>query len=338
MPSNATQRLDDMMRKVQGLLATAESYDETNPETAANYRANAERIMVKYRIEQEDLIKQGGVQTEQFAVQYHDVTAYAMGSEFADTYRSLLGYMARHTGCRLVWHGYVSDPETNTMFRNGVLIGYEADIRYAEALYLNARLVFADRMEPKKDPALSDEDNVYRMRMAGMERSRIGLAMGWGGEGTKGPGKATTMFKRACKARGEDASALLGKGNNVKNFRSVYVDEFTTAIWYRLWDARNAIEKETGGIVLHGRSERVDEAVYERWPHLRPVPMERSIGEEPKRSAARIAADERRWQKEAEKRAAKRYTKAGRAGASAGRAAADEVSINNAAPTKRIDK
>lgn len=336
MPATETQRLDDMMRKVEAMLATAESVNDTNPEMAANYRANAERVMLKYRIAQEDLIARGGELTDQFGIQFHDVTAYALGSEFADVYRSLLSYVANHVGARLVWNGYTKVEEQT--FRIGTLVGYEADIRYAEVLFLNARLVFADRMEPKRDANLSDEDNVYRMRMAGMERSRIGLIMGWGGEGTKGPGKATTMFKRACKARGEDASALLGKGNNVKNFRSVYGDEFKTTIWYRLWDARMALEKESGGIELHGREDRVNEAVYGRWPNLRPIPAERSIGEEPKRSAARQAADERRWQKEAEKRAAKKYTRAGQAGARAGKAAADEVAINKGATTRRIDK
>jgi hypothetical protein len=335
MPATESQRLDDMMRKVEAMLATAESLNDTNPEAAANYRANAERVMLKYRIAQEDLIARGGEQTDQFGIQFHDITAYLLGSEFADVYRVLLSYVTKHVGARLVWNGYKA--EDNGTFRVGTLVGYEADIRYAEALFLNARLVFADRMEPQRDPNLSDEDNVYRMRMAGMERSRIGLIMGWGGEGTKGPGKATTMFKRACKARGEDASALLGKGNSVKNFRSVYADEFTNTIWYRLWDAQMAVEKESGGIVLHGRKERIDEAVYERWSYLRPVPPERSLGEEPRRSAKRQAADERRWLREAMKNAERKNTRAGQAGARAGKAAADEVAINKGATTRRIE-
>lgn len=336
MPTNESQRLDDMMRKVEAMLATAESVNDTNPEMAANYRANAERVMVKYRIAQEDLIERGGQQTNQFDIQFHEVKAYLVGGEFVDVYRSLLSYIVHHTGCRLVWTGYAHEGEA--MFRMGTVIGYEADVRYAEALFLNARLVFADRMEPQKDAALSDEDNVYRMRMAGMERSRIGLVMGWGGEGTKGPGKATTMFKRACKAREEDAGALLGKGNSVKNFRAVYADEFKSAIWQRLYWARDAMDKETGGIVLHGRADRVNEAMYVKWPNLRPVPAERSLGEEPKRSAARQAADERRWAREMQKTAEKRNSRAGLAGARAGRAAADEVAINSATPKRRLSE
>lgn len=335
MPSES-QRLDDMMRKVEGLLATAESINDSNPEMAANYRANAERIMLKYRIEQEDLIKRGGEATNQFDILFHEVKAYLLGSEFSGVYRSLLNYVAHHTGCRLVWTGYVH--EGQGAFRVGTLVGYEADIRYAEALFLNARLVFADRMEPQRDPSMSDEDNVYRMRMAGMERSRIGLVMGWGGEGTKGPGKATTMFKRACKARGEDASALLGKGNSVKNFREVYADEFKSTIWNRLWHARFAADRDSGGIVLHGRKERIDEATYTKWPELRPVPVERSLGQSKERTAKQKAADERRWAREQAKEMERRSTRAGRAGARAGRAAADEVAINSATPTRRLSE
>jgi hypothetical protein len=334
MPTTESQRLDDMMRKVEGLLATAESYDETNPETAANYRANAERIMTKYRIAQEDLIKRGGEVTNQFDIMFHEVKAYLLGCEFADVYRSLLSYCVHHTDCRLVWTGYTH--EGDAMFRMGTIIGYEADVRYAEMLFMSARLVFAARMEPQRNPALSDEDNVYAMRMAGMERSRIGLMMGWGGEGTKGPGKVTRLFKKACDAREEDASALLGKGNNVKHFRETYTEEFTSAVWQRLYNARIAVEHEGGGIVLHGRKERVQEAVYQKWPNLRPVPVERSLGQSKERTLKQKMADERRWAREAAKRMERENSKAGRAGKRAGRAAADEVAINNATPKRRL--
>lgn len=334
MPKETTEaeRLDDMMRKVEGLLAKADATEF--PGEAAVLRANAERIMMKYRIEQEDLIKRGDLKVNQFDILYHEVNAYPLGGEFADVYRSLLNYAAHHTGCRLIWTGYTY--VDGIQFRTGTLVGYEADIRYSEQLFMNARLVFADRMEPKMDSGLSNEANVYRMRMAGMERIRIARAMGYGGS-TSATAKVTRQFKAECKARGEDPTALLGKGNSVTAFRAVYADEFTSTFWYRLWDAHQAIEKELegGGLVLHGRKERVDEAVYVKWPYLRPVPVERSI--EPKeRTPAQKARDEKRADKERWKEMEKRLSRAGQAGARAGKAAADEVVINKGTPKRRL--
>jgi hypothetical protein len=188
-------------------------------------------------------------------------------------------------------------------------------------------------MEPKWDTTLSDEENVYRMRSAGMERIRIASVMGFGTT-TSATSKVTRLYKKACEARGE-AATLTGKGNSVKDFRIVYSDEFTDTFWYRLYEARNAVDAEIqeGGLVLHGRKDRVDEALYAKYPSMRPTPEGRAIGENAKAKKVRqykeTAADRRRREK--------RYTVAGQAGAHAGKAAANEVTIKGQTPKRRLE-
>jgi hypothetical protein len=104
--SKEAQRLDDMMRKVEGLLATADSLNDSNPDAAANYRANAERIMIKYRIEQEDLISRGDLRINGLEVMFKEVHGYNWMSEYSNTYNSLLAYIIHHAGIKAKFSKY----------------------------------------------------------------------------------------------------------------------------------------------------------------------------------------------------------------------------------------
>lgn len=316
------EKLDQMMRKVQGLLAKADDPAAT-PQEADSCRATAERIMRKYRIAEEELRSTGALIGNQFDVQFHEVKVYGLGSHYAASYQSMVSYAMYHCDVQGVWTGYKDGERIITM------VGYEADVRYAESLFLQARLLFADRMEPKVDPSLSDEDNVYRLRSAGMERSKVGLLMGWGGEGTKGPGKVTRLYKKACLARGENPT-LTGRSFNVKDFREGYAEGFTNTFWENLWRARQAIDAELdgGGLVLHGRKERVLEAMYQRWPELRPDP-----------NAPKPKARKYKGPTKAEMAKQMRMSfGAGAAGSNAGTKAASEINIKQPTPKRRLDQ
>lgn len=325
MPTVGTDKLDSMMKKVEALLARAD-HPNTPPAEADSARAMAERIMLKYKIEEEDLRAKGELVGDQFDIKFHEVKIYPVGSPFADVYRSLIVYAGSHTGCMYVLTG-VQDGEYVI-----TLIGYEADVRYAESLFLQARIVFAGRMEPKIDRSLSDEENVYNLRSSGLERRRVAEMMGW----VKGGAKVTRLYKAACEKRGEDA-VLTGQGMNLEDYRAMYTEAFKSRFWQNLWRARSAIDAEMrdgGGLVLHGREERVKEAVYQRWPNLRPVPAERGIGESAASKATRFKGP---TAAEMRKRERQQNGAAGRAGAMAGRKAADEVSIDGkTTPRKRL--
>lgn len=319
--------LDNKMRHIDGLLAKAD-HPNTPAAEAAAARAMAERLMVKYRIEESTLIERGDLKVDGVVVQNRTVFVAPAESEFLMVYRYLMAYALHHCGVQ----GVAKYETHDGVF--GITIdafGYEADIRYMEMLYNNARLVFADRMEPKPRPDESDEDNVYRMRSAGMERIRIASVMGFGTT-TSATAKVTRLYKKACAARGEDPT-LTGRGNSVKDFRTVYADEFKAAFWERLSEARNAVEAEVleGGLILHGREERVKEAMYRKYPSMRPDP-----NREPATVKARKAKPFR-ITKAMLKDAERRSSAAGQAGRAAGRKAADEINIKGTTPKRRLE-
>lgn len=320
--------LDNKMRQIESLLERAD-HPSTPAAEADSARVMAERLMVKYRIEESTLIERGDLKVDGVAVQNKVVFVCPADSKYELVYRKLASYALHHVGGRGVLKWKTTDEGVFSLAMHA--FAYEADMRYFEMLFNNARMIFAARMEPRRDAALSDEDNVYAMRSAGMERIRIAEIMGYGTTNSA-TAKVTRLYKKACEARGEDAT-LTGRGNSVKDYRDVYAEEFTTTFWRRLYMARDAVEAEIaeGGLVLHGREERVKEAFYTAYPNQRPVPASRGIGENAKRRKVReykeTAADRKRMER--------RYSKAGQAGAAAGSRAANEVAIKGTTTPKR---
>lgn len=316
-------KLDDMMRKIKALIARAE-HPNTPEGEADSARAMADKLMRKYRIEESTLIEQGAMDAEKITPGEMTVDVCPWSSEFYQTYWNIMNYVAQHVGARMAQaSGFVD----GVHYLRAVLVGYESDLRFADVLFTNAKITFRDRMEPKPDPSLSDEDNVYRMRKAGMERIRVAYLMGW----TKGGAKVTRLYKEACAKRGEEP-LLTGQGNSVKVYREAYADGFCAELWQRLYHARNAADQEGGGgLVLANRKDNVDEAFYQRFPNLRPTAA-KAIGENTNRKRARqykeTAAARKRWERQA--------SAMGQAGRSSGRKAASEIKVDGVKPAKRL--
>lgn len=247
-----------ILTKVRALLDKAEASEF--PAEQATYRAKAEELMVKYRIEEEELIAKD--QTAVLPVPF-DLRLCGKGP-YVQHYVNIFGNIARHTGIQVTyqWGGATGEYE---VYARGV--GYEADIRYAELLFTEARLVFSERLEPRFKAELSDQENVYRLRSAGIERVRIADIM-WGNTDKVFLARVGRMYKAECLARGEQP-ALSGRGVTGAAYREQYSEQFVWTLGNRLVMARQAAGAG-GGLVLAGRKERINEAFYARFPHLRP--------------------------------------------------------------------
>ena len=310
------EKLTAKMDAIRKLLARADHPNTPAPE-ADSCRLKAEQMMVKYRIEETELAASGALDSEAFKPIKYRMEVSPSGSPFYNTYYNLAVYAANHAGVRTKYDWGYNEDGLHTLYL--ILVGYESDIRYVEALFMSARIVFADRMEPKRDPNMSDEDNVYRMRNAGLERGRIGQLMGWGGEKTPGPAKVTRVYRKACKQRGE-AIVVAGRDFNVKTFREEYANGFCSEFWNALWKAKHAAG-EVGTLVLAGREDNVNDAFYEFFPDLKP---KASLGvdtvqKKSKRQYKMTKADLARLER--------KNTLAGQAGSAAGRQAARDINV-----------
>lgn len=322
--------MDDVqkiMGRVTALLAKADSTEF--PEEASALRAKAQELMQKYRLEEADLIAKNPGALTPVWVDFDLLTSF---SEYQNFYLSLVHEAAAHAEVRYAHH---IDPYTSRV--RVYACGFESDIRLFEWLVNSARLAFREKLEPDLDRSLSDEENIYRLRQAGVTRSRVAYLL-WGSDAKDGVahGKVGRIYKEQCRLRGEQP-ALDGRGMSLGGYREAYAREFVVRFGARLEEARDGSMVLGGALVLKGRAQAVEDAYYTRFPSLHPdarkAARERAVaqrGGKPAKTRSWTQADERRWRRSTEGAAA-------RAGRVAGAAAADAIEIDRTPRTGRIE-
>jgi Protein of unknown function (DUF2786) len=302
--------------RIQKLIAKADDAGCT-PEEAASFRAKAEELIRQYRIQEEDLLAQDPTSYEPIM---HSFFLHAFRSPVGHGYREMAATIAFHTGCLAV----------STYQRDGVwmnFVGYESDVRLAEILYASAMIVFQRRVDPKVDPSATAQDNCYTLRSAGMLRREVAVLV-FGDNTPALRSKVQRLYEAACKAKGE--TPQVEGGVNAKDYRVAYADGFNSQLRRDLWRARDAADSAAGPVVLHGRSERVQEAMYRFFPDLRPSDEPVPANDKPIKYKGPTKRDLDRAYRRTSSPAA-------RAGQRAGREAAKEVELDGPARAKRID-
>lgn len=337
--------LNAMMAKIQGLLAKADSTEY--PEEATALRAKAEELMRKYRIEEEHLIATDQVEIRPevhtfWLGPYYDATRGSAGGgrrgsgagfSFYNEWFSLAYAAARHAGARMHYR-WSKNPDTNEHGIYAVFVGYSGDLRLAELIYTNARIVFGERLEPKADPSLSDRVNAYRLRSAGITRDRVAKLI-WGETSHARAAQVGAWYKEECAARGE-TPALDGRGINAALYRNEFAREFVDELDRRLRAARDAADSMGGSLVLAGRAERIDEAFYNEFPELRPQPKT-DVATVEKSPASKGRQPKPYWETAAYRREeARRHSDTAYAARGAGRKAAGEVELERASNARRV--
>lgn len=256
----------------------AMSEDESLTAAArATYAEKAEGMMREYRIDEENVISTGQAQVlpQRYEITLVEGLHRYYSSEFQDAYIRIWQEIQRHAG--LVGHvTYRYEGEAQARNVVAVGFGYEIDIRLAQFLWTAAHLTFATRIDTKVNRSLSDQENCYYMRGSGMERNDIAELL-WGSARTDGVahGKVQKLYLAECAKRGETPS-VGGKGFQAKRYREAYAGGFVDQFGWRLRDARSAVDAQSGGLVLHGRKERIREAYWEAFPEKAPPSAEES--------------------------------------------------------------
>lgn len=302
------------MRRISGLLAKADSTEF--PEEAAALRAKAEELMARYRIEEEQLISETG----EILPVFRDVLITEDGSEFKNEHSWLWAAISRHCGIRYLCTWKRVD---GRFWWVAETVGYDVDVRLAEMLFNSARLVFGANLEPEYDPSESDAANIYRLRSAGIDRQSIAEKV-FGRKGHQEGLKVGRMYKEECARRGEEPT-VSGRNVNAKTYRELFAHNFVTAFSRRLRVARDAADAAVGALVSVGRAERVEEAFYVRFPHMRPQPEAETVEtttttRKPRKAREITKADRARMDRNY-------YSPAARAASGAATRAAEQVEL-----------
>lgn len=316
-----------MLDKVQKLLAKADDPAVTEAE-AASFRAGAERIMREYRIAEEEAYQRGETDLSELIEIELQICRYR--SDHLATFSDMFWYAARHAGVR-----------SATRYREGyfvgVLVGFAPDVRYAEMLFLSASLEFAANMDPQRIDGEEERLTAYRFRNAGRTRREVAVML-WGygvDRSVAAHQKVQRWYEEVAAERGTPIVA--GRGVSRADYVKVYAAAFSSRFAQRLRLARDGSDGIGGAVVLANRAERVDEEFYRRYPHLRPSTEVVSAEEyRDTRTEAQKARDARAAQKRADELRKLYASAAGRAGWSAGTAAADQVNISGVDAPERL--
>lgn len=253
--------------------------------------------MYKYRIDEAMAVPNTAAGAE-LKPEWRSWTVCNAYSEFSMHYRRICSYVMDHVGIRGVYkqaQRVMDDIDGQGAVTHDYYVeavGYESELRMAETLYTACMLAFQTKLEPKYDSSLSQQENAYIMRSAGMEGWRIAEAL-FGRTDKHLRPKVRQMFKDEAIKRGEDPAILLGKGNSVKAFREDFALGFVYSIDERLRQMRLArADADAGALVLASRNEAVNEAFYAVYPQYRPsdAPIRSTTGYvDPRKGCAKCA-------------------------------------------------
>lgn len=250
---------------IAALLANAEN--EATPEAARQaYRDKAESMMREYRIAEEDALATDPGSILPVSKTLSVVRMYDIYSR--EWFPMILRTIAKHCEVEIhIQHVWLEERQAIIP----TVVGYEGDIRYFEFLWTASHLMFSTRISPTWDSSRPEEDNIFFMRQAGIERREIANAA-WGrdaGRDSKNRSKVQRIYLSQAKKRGEVPTAT-GLGFQTKLYRESYAESFWSTLDSRLRRARHAANAAGGVVTLANRAERVLEAFYVAFPQYRP--------------------------------------------------------------------
>lgn len=264
------------------LLLERANHPSTPPEEANACRAKADAMMLSYQIDAA-LVEQG--QAQQDKPVWTTVYVCRLDNEWRNFYEHLFRATMAHIGVEGVAENEHSE-EDGFRWRVYQVVGFNADIEMFQLLWSSIQLEFSRRFEPSYDKDLSPAVNAYLMRIGGMERKRIAAVMfpGWTtmNEMKARTRRVTKLIKEGAAELGESAEDVLGRGGaSIKTHRLSYANGFVHTLSRRMRMLRAERGADERGLVLVSRKERIKEAMYDRYPYMRPSPAStRAIGEE----------------------------------------------------------
>jgi hypothetical protein len=292
----------DMLSKVRGLIAKADATEF--PDEAAMLRDKAEALMFKYKIDLATAPEAERRQAHNFRPEWRTIDVCAYGNQWRNYYGGIALAIVRHVDARAI-----------SVYNDGQyavkVVGFPLDLDYFEMLLASATLAFGKKMEPKVDPNLPDSTNAFNLRMGGMERHRIAVALfgpipdeeafsyGYSERGryVRKPSnaakarnrKVTNLIKQGAIEAGEDPTLILGQGNSIKTFRESYAAGFYHTLVNRLRNMALARGEADKGLVLASLEAQVEEMFFAEYPHLRPSESGRAEYVDPRKDCAKCA-------------------------------------------------
>lgn len=281
MTDTTTDRRGTVLERVRKLLDKAASTGFTAEADAL--RQKADELMARYAIQQFEL-RNAQIADVREVPEWRTIVVVSYDNPWKSQYMGVFWLLVRHTRCEGVWYDQYTGAEAR-------VVGWKHDLDFLELLYTSVMMQIANALEPRFDASKSAGDNIARLKHAGMTWDRISELTGI----PNTPGKLFGYYQRWCKVNGQQPMR-----SNPKTYQRSFLDGFWSQLGVRLRQMRSATTETLGSsaVVLADRHEDVMEAYYQRWPHLRPQPVDPDAKPKKSRLPARprdLAVDMAGW-------------------------------------------
>lgn len=262
-----------ILERVRKLIDKADDRSVTREEAEA-FRLKADELMLRYAIEQAELERVKGKPTEEPISR--SVQVASGGIVIRNHLADLMFSVSRHNRCRSVSHGYNAPNEHPVHM---TVVGFEADVEFAEMLFTSLRLEVANRMWPSADPSLSYTENLILLKESGLKWKEIHHELHKAGLldepfARNVAVRFTKEYTKACKERGRERMYV----QPVTHQRS-WMTGFNFRIEQRLRESRRrtdeGLREATKGrgveLVLRSRTDRVEEVYESLFPNAKTI-------------------------------------------------------------------
>jgi hypothetical protein len=271
---------EDILRKVRGLIAKANSTDHEGERRV--FMAKADELMEKYAIDQA-MLRMGENKNARVVVRRDmDISWWSELSDIDFEARSNIWWLFKR--CVDFCRCYTAERAMNFRQGNCPVYGMDSDLSYLDMLFTDLLLQMVDHIKPKYDPSLSMGQNVMRAKEAGMKYIDIAVWLGhpeWrvpngtGGYKTADNGKMLREYKQYLRTLGKLPSDVVSI--HPTTWQVSYVEGFCVMVRTRLNDMIKLRAGGTGddnsmALVVRDIRDQAMEAFNEAFPPPVPPP------------------------------------------------------------------
>lgn len=295
---------ESTLARVAKLINQAEHPNTSETEREA-FLAMADRLMTRHAID-DAMVEAARAAASGFArpepisrripfVDYHNI--------HRDKFRRMVSEICETSRVKGVFHNVHGEV---------TLIGFPADVAYAEMTWLSVHMQFVSKVDPKVDETKTYDANVYALKTAGVkwpeiarrlnkvvrDAEALGADAPWSETPWPDGHRLIRAYRRECERLGVEPQ---NHTQRHQAYRTSFVNAFTDAVVARLYRMRTVqtedVRATTGAeVALRDRGTQIDEKLWEMFPELRPATAEEQAAwrakweQEEREEQARIAA------------------------------------------------
>lgn len=304
----ASEKRADILRKVREIMDRA-SREDTPPDEAETCRARADQLMTRYALDAWMLQSGADEGAKMPELRWFDFEWWRK-SQFKEQLYWMFGEVSKHCRCQTVQEK-IKNEATDTGFGYRCpVVGLPSDLDWFDLLFTNIMIFMIERVDPQANKGISVNENMARMREAGLPwgealnrlvRGGVVPSIAEENYGGLGPEprwddhyrwdgrktlklffsktvymKSITDYRNWCAETGREQSKV-SQVTFRRNFANGFAAEVNERLHRMSTDTRDSYDEEheagSMAVAIRDIAKIVEETVYQLFPDLRPHPV-----------------------------------------------------------------